>query len=64
MAGALISRGVRIPLITPFDPAGQVDIGAMAWSAGDYLDAGAAMVALHPSELGVDYALLVTSAFE
>lgn len=42
MPSDLDLRGVWVPLITPFDMAGEVDIAAIERLCGEYLDAGAA----------------------
>src|SRR3954463_16166215 len=47
MAADLQLRGVYVPLVTPFDEDGAVDVRALERLAGDVLDAGAAgLVAL------------------
>lgn len=47
MAADLQLRGVLVPLVTPFDERGEVDLGALERLAGEVLDAGAAgLVAL------------------
>jgi|SRR5438874_8605880 len=40
MTSALDLRGVWVPLITPFDTSGDVDIAAIERLCGEYLDAG------------------------
>lgn len=42
MASSLDLRGVWVPLVTPYDPAGDVDVAAIERLCGEYLDAGAA----------------------
>ena len=42
MASDLDLRGVWVPLITPFDASGAVDVPAIERLCGEYLDAGAA----------------------
>ena len=42
MASDLDLRGVWVPLITPFDAAGALDVPAVERLCGEYLDAGAA----------------------
>lgn len=42
MASTLDLRGVWVPLVTPYDPAGDVDVAAIERLCGEYLDAGAA----------------------
>lgn len=42
MPGDLDLRGVWVPLITPFDASGAVDVPAVERLCGEYLDAGAA----------------------
>jgi len=59
MASELDLRGVWVPLITPFDPAGAVDLDAIERLCHEYLDAGVAgIVALgttgEPSALDAD----------
>lgn len=44
MAADLHLRGVYVPLVTPFDEDGAVDVGALERLAGDVLTAGAAGV--------------------
>src|SRR5436853_361697 len=41
VAGSLRPSGVLVPLVTPFDPAGAVDLEALGRLAGEVLDAGA-----------------------
>lgn len=42
MVSSLDLRGVWVPLVTPYDPAGDVDVAAIERLCGEYLDAGAA----------------------
>ena len=42
MSGSLKLRGVFVPVVTPFDASGELDIGALRELAAGYLDAGAA----------------------